>query len=203
MNSSVFHVLVVCSDSSRKKSDYNLYKDFISKNFFNKKKKPIITFLNGSGETFKFPEGVSSEIYNQYFDIIWFAGCNVLQSIFGNNIGDKIKRAYDILKEDGIVVFTEKLLYKKTMINKYFEGEIFKDNPTMKIEHIINLKENYNQTDEIIDVFKNYFLEEKKGDGITYYIKKKYINFSELDKQVSSLRRINADIQQLNKGKNN
>ena len=200
----IFHVLVVCSDSSRNNSDYNSFKNFISTNFFNQTKKVDIKFLNGSGETSNFPTGVSYKIYNQYFDIIWFAGCNVLEWIFGMDIRNKINRAYDILKEDGIVVFTERLLYKKTMIDQYFKDEFFKNNdPTMKIEHIINLKHNYKHTDEIIQVFKKYFKEQKKEDGITYYIKNEYINSSlkELGKQVSSLQQINAGLQTLIIGK--
>ena len=60
-------------------------------------------------------------------------------------------------------------------INK-IQSIIENNNPTMKIEHIINLKKNYNQTDNIIQMFRRDFKEKQMKNGIIYYKKKKSIS---------------------------
>ena len=73
-------MLVVCS--SEKGGDYEMSKNFISENFYHKQKVDY-TFVDADTNGTYFPDYVVDEKYNNYFDMIWFAGCNKLQWLFG------------------------------------------------------------------------------------------------------------------------
>ena len=167
-----YKVLVVCS--YEKGRDYQRSRDFISKNFYHEQKVDY-TFVDGENYDTYFPDYIVDEKYNNYFDMIWFAGCNKLQWLFGisfkklfNTQQARIKRAYDTLKENGIVIFTEGPFFKRKRTGQSISS--FGPDLSMTIDNM-----NSEPTDpETTRIFKKYFTEEQKGT-ITFYRKKKSI----------------------------
>ena len=167
-----YRVLVVCS--SEKGRDYQRSRDFISKNFYHEQKVDY-TFVDGETNETYFPDYIVDEKYNNYFDMIWFAGCNLLKWLFEISFEKlfrtqqaRIKRAYDTLKENGIVIFTEGPSFKR---NRTGQSESsFGLDYSMTIDNMISEPTDYETT----RIFKNYFKEKQKGT-ITFYEKKKSI----------------------------
>ena len=167
-----YRVLVVCS--SEKGRDYQRSRHFISENFYHEQKVDY-TFVDGETNETYFPDYIVDEKYNNYFDMIWFAGCNLLRWLFGISFKKlfrteqaRIKRAYDTLKENGIVIFTEGPSFKR---NRTGQSESsFGLDYSMTIDNMIS-----EPTDsETTRIFKKYFKEKQKGT-ITFYEKKKSI----------------------------
>ena len=158
----------------KKKSDYTNSKDFISENFYHKQKVDYIFVDGGTNDTY-FPDYIVDEKYNNYFDMIWFAGCTKLNWIFGITFNKvfstqqaRIKRAYDTLKENGIVIFTEPPSFKKKRTGQ--SESSFGHDLSMTIDNM-----NSEVTDsETTRIFKKYFTEQRKGT-ITFYVKEKSI----------------------------
>ena len=169
-----YRVLVVCS--SEKGGDYEMSKNFISENFYHKQKVDY-TFVDADTNGTYFPDYVVDEKYNNYFDMIWFAGCNKLQWLFGISFKKlfrtqqaRIKRAYDTLKEDGIVIFTELPSFKRKRTGQ--SESSFGRDLSMTIH---NMTSSSRQTDSgTTRIFKKYFTEKQTGI-ITFYVKKKSI----------------------------
>jgi SAM-dependent methyltransferase len=152
-------VLVVCSLKPHKRrmtTDYGESHEFIFSHFYPEDNKTInVQFIETGDLKTQFPHDVMDQIYNDSFNMIWFAGCNCLQWIFYYPV-ESIKIAYKILKDDGIIIFTEGDHYKKqrTKIKNI-------NNPTMKIQ---NMKQSFPEEDQIkkanvISIFKQYFEE--------------------------------------------
>ena len=157
------NVLVICSNPS--------LKDFPKEI---KKPNNILNRLSLSESEFKFtytknfPTDVEHQEHKT-FDIIWFAGCNVLKWIFNNNgtitITDRIKLVYNILKDNGKVIFTENTGY----IRKYSpENE---NKISTKIELIKSLYQDNDNFKETHELWYNYF-KLIETDEDFYYIKK-------------------------------
>jgi len=157
------NVLVICSDPRGK----SFPKEF-------EKSDNILNRLSLSESEFKFtytknfPTDVEHQ-ENKTFDIIWFAGCNVLKWIFNNNgtitITDRIKLVYNILKDNGKVIFTENTGY----IRKYSpENE---NKISTKIELIKSLDHNNDNFKETHECWYTYF-KLIETDKDFYYIKK-------------------------------
>ena len=197
-----FNVLVVCSvTSDRRITDYDESEQFISDNFYSEDKQVRTTFLDGIDKGTKFPHDVIDTKYNNYFDIIWFAGCNRLEWIFNSKefVNDSnqqinprysIQRAYDILKDTGVVIFTEIYGHKKQKTDRtllsnwtknitdmYLGPEIYNINEKGEDKNEEEIKNDTKERDDLILVFKEFFEEEPSSDQIISY-KKKEINFS-------------------------
>lgn len=153
-------VLVVCSlkpHKRRKTTDYSQLHEVIFSHFYPEDNKQInVQFIEWQDLETAFPNDVMDPKYNDSFNMIWFAGCNNLNSIF--QYPESIQTAYKILKDDGIIIFTEGYHYKKqrTKIKNI-------NNPTMKIQ---NMKQNFPDEDQrekarIISKFKQYFEENR------------------------------------------
>ena len=103
------HVLVVCS--SLIGIDFNNLLNIKVKELFGDN--PVYTFCDGKIN--KFPTFPISN--DKVYDFIWFAGCNILSHLFLNFdlTTTKIK---NILKEGGIILFTESKEYKMKYIKR-------------------------------------------------------------------------------------
>lgn len=165
-----YNVLVVCSDEN-KNTDYDRFKKFISQKFYSPEKKINTTFLNARKNSKWYPQYVKDTQYDNHFDMIWFAGCILLCDIFNRkDLGEDdpllstVERTYDILKEDGIVIFT-----------KYYENRSIdssKYNPTMKVQKMPYSRGDQKNKD-ISRIFLGYFTEiEEANTGIVFYEKK-------------------------------
>ena len=159
------NVLVICSNPSLKDFPKEIKKP---NNILNR------LSLSESESEFKFtytknfPTDVEHQEHKT-FDIIWFAGCNVLKWIFNNNgtisITDRIKLVYNILKDNGKVIFTENTGY----IRKYSpENE---NKISTKIELIKSLYQDNDNFKETHELWYNYF-KLIETDEDFYYIKK-------------------------------
>ena len=153
-------VLVVCSlkpHKRRKTTDYSDLHEVIFSHFYPEDNKQInVQFIEWQDLETAYPNDVMDPKYNDSFNMIWFAGCNNLNSIFQYPIS--IETAYKILKDNGIIIFTERYRYKQQRTNiKNI------NNPTMKIQ---NMKQNFPDEDQrekarIISEFKQYFEENR------------------------------------------
>ena len=159
-----YNVLVVCSDEN-KNSDYDRFRNFISDRFYDRNKKIITTFLNARNNFKRYPQDVKDAQYHNHFDMIWFAGCILLNEVFNDRFLQEddppmytVQRTYDILKEDGIVIFTE-------------DSSEF--NPTIKVENMFNMGTDPRNMDIPI-IFKRYFTEMEETDTGTVFYNKKY-----------------------------
>ena len=158
-----YNVLVVCSDQN-KNSDYDKFINFISDKFYDRKKEINTTFLNARNNSRRYPQHVKDTQYDNHFDMIWFAGCILLNEIFNDRFLQEddppmytMQRTYDILKEDGIVIFTE-------------DSSEF--NPTMKVENMYNMEGDPINMG-IPTIFLRYFREMEETDtGTVFYNKK-------------------------------
>jgi hypothetical protein len=102
-------ILVVCSSNKHESSDFNLLKNnFIKQDLFGDNSNYI--FCN-SPQGCKYPDNINDNNY----DAIWFAGCNCSEWIFKNP--DSISKIIEILKPNGIIIFTEQEGFVK-----YFGG---------------------------------------------------------------------------------
>lgn len=95
---------------------------------------------------------------NTIIFLIWFAGCNCLTWIF-DEYGYAQQRAYNMLKNNGVVIFTEYITHKKRHTKTFGEYDL-----TMKLEYIPVIEKPYNQ--DVIDLFKQFFEEKKKINTI-------------------------------------
>lgn len=164
-----YNVLVVCSDRN-KNSDYNKFRKFISDEFYDRNKKINITFLNARKNSRWYPQHVEDAQYDNHFDMIWFAGCLLLNDIFNDRFLLKddplmytVQRTYDILKVDGSVIFTED--YENRSIN----SEEF--NPTIKVQKMAKLPRDPKNMD-IPKIFLRYFNEIERDTGTVFYMKR-------------------------------
>ena len=155
-------VLVVCSlkaHKGRTTTDYSQLHEEIFSHFYPEDNKKInVQFIEDFDLKTRFPNDVMDQKYNESFNMIWFTGCNSLNNIFYDP--KYIERAYEILKYNGIIIFTEDYNYKKqrTKIKNI-------NNPTMKIQ---NMKQNFPEEDQIkkanvISIFKQYIKENPTG----------------------------------------
>jgi len=80
----------------------------------------IPVFMN-RGE--KYPDNLP---INKKFDAVYFAGCNMLKWLFKENYEHGMEKLSNILKEDGIVIFTESKHYVEKIATKgnYYELSI-------------------------------------------------------------------------------
>ena len=123
-------VLVICSDING--SDFNnLLNDNIKKLFNN----PVYTFCNDILN--KFPSCPNKN--EQFYDFIWFAGCNLIINIFNQNEErtiDGLEKIKKILKNGGIIIFTENLKY----VEKYSDPDSIPIIPSLSlsIQNIIH-----------------------------------------------------------------
>ena len=179
-----YNVLVVCSDENEN-SDYNKFRKFISDEFYDRKKKINTTFLNARKNNKRYPQHVEDAQYDNHFDMIWFAGCLLLNDIFNDRFLLKddplmytVQRTYDILKVDGSVIFTED--YENRSIN----SEEF--NPTIKVQKMAKLPTDM----DIPKIFLRYFNEMEITDTGTVFYRKKHLpqpsGFSPGDIRMSS-----------------
>lgn len=156
-----YNVLVLCSDPNENTS-YNESLKLISKynNFTNKTINT--TFLNTISDTKQSPQ---NRQYNNYFDMIWFAGCS---DIFNNKFRETVRRTCQILNTDGIVIFTKN--DKEMSAN---------DNRPMRVKNV-----------KIRNFFLQYFEEIEESDTrFVFYSKKNLQNQfgpSPGDKRISS-----------------
>ena len=167
-----YNVLVVCSDEN-KNTDYEESKEFISKRFYDPNKKINTTFLNYRKNLKRYPQDVEGTQYNNYFDMIWFAGCNFLCHIFNdehveNNPQYSVQRTYEILKKNGILIFTESKDYKERVVNKTFNEQDL----SMKVQNMTKMRTNPKNKD-IQTTFLGYFRQMGKTDTGTVFYEKK------------------------------
>jgi hypothetical protein len=179
------NVLVVCSlkrHKRRRMTDYSKLHEIIFSHFYPEDNKKInVQFIDYGDLKTLFPDDVMDQKYNDSFNMIWFAGCNCLKDIFYSPV-ESIEKAYKILKDDGIIIFTEDDNYKiqrtkiKNINNPTMKIQNMKqDSPTMKIQNmkqdsptmkIQNMKQDSLEKDQIkkanvISIFKQYFEENR------------------------------------------
>lgn len=165
-------VLVVCSsDNPDKKpiSDYNKPENqemlsLLSNNNYNP------TFLNAINGGEKFPDGLINT-KDRHYDIILFAGCNLLSWIFADR-NSSIQQLLRVLKDTGRVIFVESIGYiikDKINItkNKYSGLTISIDS----MKYAFDMGNNVYAHKSFYDYFYAYF-DVSINNGYITYIKK-------------------------------
>jgi hypothetical protein len=105
METKYFYVLVVCSDEHGSDFLNQQNQDMIKK--LANGLAPVYDFLNGEHA---FPDNLPDKQY----DLIWFAGCNMLAWIFPElDLSGTIKKLEQSLNAEGNIIFTESLKYVK------------------------------------------------------------------------------------------
>ena len=172
-------VLVVCSDQNG--SDFKNPLNNNIKSLFNN---PVYTFCNDQNV---FP--ICPDKNENFYDFIWFAGCNLINKIFHQNeerviVGlEKIKK---ILKNGGIIIFTENLRY----VEKYSDPDSIPITPSLSlsVENIIDnsfrvhhmYKDSLLSLTHLVNIcvgvenfFKKYFNIRRIRDTLCYVYNKK------------------------------
>lgn len=169
-------VLVVCSQ--RNGADFTCKKNDALKRLFGNN--PEYIFCNG---ILSFPNTIN--LHDKY-DAIWFAGCNLLSSIF-SNVTESLLAITSTLKNTGFVVFTENENY----VRDYKDSH----NLTLPITALgqhTNTISTPQKVDLIIALFKNSFEETIINDHIVYKIKTVALTNDDMiegsEKEVSTLR---------------
>jgi len=172
-------VLVVCSDLHGLDFQNPLNNNI--KILFNN---PVYTFCNDKNV---FP--LCPDKNENFYDFIWFAGCNLINNIFHRNeereiVGlEKIKK---ILKNGGIIIFTENLKY----VEKYSDPDSIPIIPSLslsieniidnsyKVHHkfnnsLLSLTNLVNICVGVENFFKKYFNVRRINDTLCYVYNKK------------------------------
>ena len=159
----VKNILVVCSHEGG--SDFNKLKKFIlgpfiGPNVLNLGENINITFIykNAQGIGSSFPEDVPPEMK---FDLIWFAGCNLIQSIFKDELNDLL---INIFERTSYIVFTEFGFTKHL-------GLLKKNKSTIQIENFGIQRTGLNRGDKFdygINLVNRYFELIEKDDWLFY-----------------------------------
>jgi hypothetical protein len=174
-------VLVVCSalrnEYKNRESDkeyiidYETYgeeiKEFIKK--ITKKSHLVEEYMLGEDDGkngAEFPKDI-----NKKYDVIWFAGCNFLYTIFPNV--EVIKRLHnDYLEDNGILIFTEQQTWTT---GKTGEGVVIKE-PYVNVETYKAGKNKIGNIDKIVININSCFDMNTGSSGEIYYKKKPTCN---------------------------
>jgi len=108
---------------------------------------------------------------NKKYDVIWFAGCNLLGTIFPN-VEDIQRLHNDYLEDNGILIFTEQQTWTT---GKTGEGVVIKE-PYVNVETYKAGKIESRNIDDIVININTCFNMEKGSSGEIYYQKKPTCN---------------------------
>jgi hypothetical protein len=161
------NVLVICS--SQEGRDFNRVLNNNLKLLFGPS--PNYTFCDGESfdETHKFPHCIDED---DKYDFIWFAGCNLINSIFrrGSELIclEKLKNS---IKPNGYFMFTETKCYVttySTLENSLTLPLEIIDQHTKKVSALYS----FSNRDLIFDYFKRHFIKVQLGEHVVYQLAK-------------------------------
>ena len=198
----LINVLVVCSllpHKRRPSTDYgDRYKEIFSYFYPQDNKQINVKFVEEIDLKSRFPYAVMDEKYINFFDMIWFAGCNSSDSIFLTNeiclnrlrsiCNEKFSYTTIVCKDaqqkspDGEMSFsnpqdfiktTYNILKEDTGVLIFTEGRSNHKFDTMKIQNMSVNDLNKNKQEQISTIFEEYFEEIPTKDEVISYKKKK------------------------------
>ena len=147
------HVLVVCSSPEPEYRDFNNNKDYFEKNFNHKK--IIYDYLGGRSGENMWPKDIPKD---KKYDIVWFCGCNLIGWISSARTPPLYEVLIDILKDTGLVLFTE----ASKMINNIKKDIEITDKdkqnvPSVRIELLDRMTLQFPSLPDIINEFYKRF----------------------------------------------
>lgn len=182
-------VLVVCSDKLKVDKDNKPIENDFTKNL------PMLqelapnfdsTHLNSyTSANSSFPDNLPGGVK---YDIILFAGCNVLKQIFPNG-KDSLDVLYSALKPDGKVIFVEGNGYKNKKYNTsiVYNSDSTNGGLTMNIERMTyELSINQAVPQDFLDKWNSMFTLSMEQDYITYSPIKLNTNTSTYSEQIKN-----------------
>jgi hypothetical protein len=147
----IINVLVICSKPNGVDFNFQQNKELIQKmcneDIFEDIK---FDFIDRIYNNKNYQEDIFN-IYEKTYDIIWFAGCNILSWLFDmNNIQSIIQQTIHILRTNGKIIFTESPMYVK----------LYSLNPnskylTLSIENLATQTYKFN-SDDLSNILKEW-----------------------------------------------